>query len=61
MNRFRSHLLILLSLLSELGTSGCGSSNRQLQSIAISNVGSAVQLQLTATGTFDQSQATATP
>lgn len=61
MNSFRPHLLILLSLLSILGTSGCGSSSRQLQSVAINNVGNTVQLELTATGTFNQPPATVTP
>ncbi len=62
MDRLRAYFLIVVPLLSFLGTAGCGSSSsRQLQSVAINNAGNTAQLQLTATGTFNQSPATVTP
>ena len=61
MKKSRACFCIVLALLTVLGTPGCGSGNRALESIKIvGHAGSSVETIVNASGTFNSSPATQT-
>lgn len=61
MNKFWAPSSLLLLFLAACLAVGCGSSNRQLQSISINGVANSGQAQFVATGKFSASPTTVTP